>query len=125
MQALLKKPLPEVEVASFFQIAGEFNAEFKVLLADYAQLTGNKVHEKAILKYCQDVLEYVSYLARFEEILAEPQHEVILNFQKLLNFHQELIDTKYRFLAERELLMFNDEDFRKRLNDDLERMLKF
>jgi hypothetical protein len=53
MQALLEKPLPQADTPKFFQIAGEFNAEFKLLLADYAKLTGNKVYEKAILKYCQ------------------------------------------------------------------------
>ncbi len=125
MQALLEKPLPQADTSKFFQIAGEFNAEFKLLLGDYAQLKENKVHQKAILKYCQDIMEYVSFFARFEEILADPKHESLMNFQKLLSLRQKLIATKYRFLAERELLMFNDADFRKRLSDSLERMMGF
>ncbi len=123
MQALLEKPLPQADASKFFQIAGEFNAEFKLVLADYAKLTGNKAREKAILKYCQDVLEYVAFFARFEEILSDPKHETLMNFQKLLALRQELIATKYRFLAERELLLFNDANFRKRLSDSLERMM--
>ncbi len=125
MQALLENPLPQAETSKFFQIAGEFNAEFKLLLADYAQLTDNKVREKSILKYCQDVLEFVSFFARFEEILSDPKHESRVNFQKLLKMREELIATRYRFIAERELLMFNDADFRKRLSDSLERMMRF
>ncbi len=125
MQALLEKPLAQADSSKFFQIAGEFNAEFKLLLADYAKLTENKVHEKATLKYCQDILEFVSFFARFEEILSDPKHETLVSFLKLLNLRQELIATKYRFLAERELMMFNDADFRKRLSDSLERMMGF
>lgn len=121
MQALVEKPLPQAETSKFFQIAGEFNAEFKLLLTDYAQLDGNKVHKKAVLKYCQDVLEFVSFFARFEEILADPKHESLMNFQILLKLRQELIATKYHFMAQRELIMFNDANFRKRLNDSLER----
>ena len=125
MQALLEKPLIQAETFKFFQIAGEFNAEFKLLLADYTQLTGDKVQAKAILKYCQDILEYVSFFARFEEVLADLKHETIINFQTFLANRRELISTKYHFLAERELMMFNDTDFRKRLGDSLERMMGF
>jgi hypothetical protein len=125
MQALLEKPFVQADSSKFFQIAGEFNAEFKLLLADYAKLTENKVHEKATLKYCQDILEFVSFFARFEEILSDPKHETLISFLKLLNLRQELIATKYRFLAERELMMFNDADFRKRLSDSLERMMGY
>jgi hypothetical protein len=125
MHTLLEKPLIQAETSKFFRIAGEFNAEFKLLLTDYAQLTSNKVQAKAILKYCQDILEYVSFFARFEEILADLKHETIINFQTFLANRRELISTKYHFLAERELMMFNDTDFRKRLSDSLERMMGF
>ncbi|OLS14367.1 MAG: hypothetical protein RBG13Loki_2016 [Promethearchaeota archaeon CR_4] len=125
MQSLLEIPIAQAENSRFFQIAGEFNAEFKLLLADYSKMTENKVQAKATLKYCQDILEYVSFFARFEEVLADPKHETIGNFRKMLANRRELIATKYRFLAERELIMFNDEDFRKRLSDSLERMMGF
>jgi hypothetical protein len=66
-----------------------------------------------------------SSIANFEEILSDPKHETLVSFLKLLNLRQELIATKYSFLAERELIMFNDADFRKRLSDSLERMMGF
>jgi len=125
MQALLTGPVYDMDSPKFFELAAHFNRAFNNLLDQYAGLAENhlKLPAKAVLKLCQDIMEYVSYFARFEDVLADPEHEVTAGFLKIIEEREDLVATKYRFLAERELNMFNDEDFRQRLSESLERMM--
>jgi molybdopterin converting factor small subunit len=125
MHSLLLGPVYDLDSPKFFELAAEFNTQFNGLLALYADLIDDeeKVPAKAVLKFCQDIMEYVSYFARFEEILANPEHEVTAGFLKIIEEREELVATKYRILAERELAMFHNADFRQRLSDNLERMM--
>ena len=47
-------------------------------------------------------MEYVSYFARFPEVLANTVHEVTAEFLKMIEDRETLIGTKFRISAEKE-----------------------
>lgn len=123
-------PLP---VARVREQAGALTSVLRASLEEYATtapppagsepLPAPKLAFKPTLKYAQDVLDHMTGLLRGDQEQLARDDDRVRALHQLLHLYRELVAIKYRFLAERELRVFHDADFKKRLAESLERKL--
>ncbi len=114
-----------ISVESLVGSTKQLNQRINQILDLYAQIETDeqKLIVKPALKYCQALLEEMSLLLRYEENQLTTNNERVQELEHLLLTWEEQMDTTFRFLAEREMRVFRDEEFKKRLSEHLSRLL--
>lgn len=74
-----------------------------------------KIGVKPTLDYVQELLAHMCRLLRFEPQHLTPHNQLVVDLEKMLLNREQLIATRHRERAAREIALFKDEKLRKML----------